>query len=143
MLRPPRLSAQALRRRSQALILEAIAKAPGLSLRETIESSGLASATVLTHLKWLRSTGQIVMVKRGAKHCHYPAGTKPEKPALDAHLQPVLKWLKGHPGAYQGAVIDAFPKVPRSTIQHRLNVLVKQGMLRRKREGHYVSFWPK
>lgn len=133
---------------NRSRILAVLDEHPGVGFRELARLTGLASGTMHHHVRLLLRQGRVWTTDLSPRILHY-AGPRPytdieiRSEVVDHALDPVdqeLVHLAAHP-VNQKSVLDAFTgRMPRSTVQARLNALCRRGLLRLQRAGRYVHY---
>lgn len=133
---------------SREAIVAWISCHPGTTFRRTCSATGRAQGTVAFHLRNLKKRRLIVEVPYRGRRLFFPKGYAVPSPEVAALLQePVLwsvrDWVAAHPGAAQYDVLDHFGQLgwSRSTTQHRLERLVKAGLVSKKARGRFLLYF--
>lgn len=139
---------EALEHPRRSLIYELIKAEPGLNFRALARRAGIAPGTVQFHLRVLCYSRLIWCTYHGSRHRFFP-GTEPINEegiqkalalhALDGLDRRVLDLVRDNP-RNQKAVLDEFPQLPRSTVQHRLSRMVRQGFLVVRPRGRHIVY---
>lgn len=131
-------------------IMATLKAQPGLGFRELSKASGVAAGTLNHHLNVLERHGYAWSISHGPKRRTFP-GRRPDdvaalaaarKAGLGPGMQTLLAFVQGHPFCCQREVFDAFPGMPRSTVQHTLARLEREGFVRRSFYGRYCRYQP-
>lgn len=125
----------------RARLLQLIQARPGLGVREAGRRAGLASGATAYHVEYLTMQGRISSVRFQGRRLLYPYPKAPSGKQLaisvlleDAHLFALYEWVRRHGPVAQGGVLEAFPE-PRSSVQHRLDRLVRGGVFKASWHG--------
>jgi predicted transcriptional regulator len=122
-----------------AAVLRAVKANPGVGVRELARLMGRPPMTVSVSLRELSASGRLVVQQRGVHRLHF----LPDQPRLErvsASSAPILELIRGQGPMRLMNVRAAFPNVPRTTVGHRLDQLVKRGLLVKQREGRAVWY---
>lgn len=129
-------------------LLATIQDQPGLGLNELARAAGLPTGSAVHHLGILERHGLVWHTRHGCRQ-RYFTGTKPapevaaalaRRAGLDAAMATVLVHIQANPGSCQRDILDAFPLRPRSSTQHALNRLAREGFVHRRLAGRYVHY---
>jgi predicted transcriptional regulator len=132
------------------LILAVVEEQPGISLRALGRATGFKQGTLQYHLLALLRMGRIWTTRHGQRLRHF-TGQQPSpaevrellvEHALDEVDRRIVAWLREAGPKRQVEALDALAGtgVPRSSLQLRLNRLVKQGFLRRREWARAVTY---
>lgn len=117
-------------------LLRLIQARPGLGVRDAGRRAGIAMGATAYHVEYLEREGKISTTRYQGRRLLWPypkapSGTELAKRVLleDAGLYAVYMVVRGLGPIAQGGVLASL-EGPRTTIQHRLDRLVRGGLLR-------------
>lgn len=132
----------------RARLMAILAESPGLGLRQLGCRSGIPLGTLAHHLALLIRSGAVWTTRHGPRLLHFPAprldGPTPVRLAVEAHAlddfdRDLIAYLRAAPQV-QKRIIERYPDLPRSTVQHRLARLVKWGFLTVREQGRCLRY---
>ncbi|OYT49874.1 hypothetical protein B6U83_01255 [Thermoplasmatales archaeon ex4484_36] len=104
---------------------------------------GLTNGTLIHHLRILEREELVRSRKVGKYKVFYPIDRK--MPEDFNYLSPVkrkiLQYIMDHPGAVQKSIARLLGKSP-TDLNYHLNELYRMGLIRKKREGKFVKYYP-
>ena len=129
-------------------ILALLEAEPGLCFRELMRRTGIGAGSLDHHVRRLVRAGMVWRVRHGPRILHFATdGPRRVREAVMRHgLDPVdqaiLAWSRTAGPRRQLAFLDAPPAqgMPRSSVQHRLGRLVRQGFLHADRKGRSLVY---
>lgn len=116
-------------------LLQLIEARPGLGLRDASRRSGIAHGALSYHVDYLIGEGRASSVRFGGRRLLFPGKTAPQGKELacrvlleEPPLYALYEWVRRHGPVAQNGILHHFQE-PRTTVQHRLDRLVRGGVL--------------
>lgn len=126
-------------------VFDYVAGHPGATYREIVRETGLANGTTQHHVSVLVQSKRIVERPLGQSK-RYFAELKADWLSVallrDQPLKDLHDWIQLHPRSTQGELLQAMERDDwsRSTTQHRLARLVREGLVECYAEGRYKRY---
>lgn len=124
-------------------LLQLIQGRPGLGMRDAARRIGLPQGVAAYHVDKLIEEGHITSARFGGRRLLFPykapEGASLAKHVLleDPHLYAMWTWVFLHGPVAQQGILRQFHEEPRSTVQHRLDRLVRGGIIRTGTTGRH------
>lgn len=126
---------------NRAKLLSLIQARPGLGIRDAGRRCGLPQGATAYHVERLIIDGHISTARFAGRRLLFPYKVAPAGVDLaqrvlleDPHLFALYEWVRQHGPVAQNGILHHFPD-PRTTVQHRLDRLVRGGVLRSEMHG--------
>lgn len=123
------------RNENRERLLQLIQARPGLGLRDASRRTGIPQGSLAYHVEYLINEGRASSARFGGRRLLFPTKEPPRGKELacrvlleDPFLFSLYEWVRRHGPVAQQGILNHFPE-PRATIQHRLDRLVRGGVL--------------
>lgn len=140
---------EALEHPNRRLLVDRIAKEPGINFRGLVRASGIAAGTVRHHLTILVRAGIVTEQGLGSTRRFFAGratdGWEHQVLLREPGMRQIHDWVAANPGATQLEVLDAMAEagVSRSTTQHRLERMCERGAVEARWQGRFKRYWPR